>query len=270
MAESVVSFVLTKLGDAIVKEVLRLYGVDKQVEKVSRELSRIQAFLKDADTKRIVDERQKQWVKEVRDLAYWIEDVIDTFLSEVPPKEHGKMKAFKRWFTKSKKLPAVHRIGDEINNIEERIQEINESRIRYGISNLGEGTEGEITQPVRRIMLPDVDEADIVGFEADKEKIINLLLDKSTTRRSVISIVGTGGLGKTTLTRKVYNSDTVKTQFPVRMWVTISQKFELIDILRKIADQLDIESPKDLSEHQLTKLYRSLAEEKYLLVLDDI
>ncbi|KAJ3708331.1 hypothetical protein LUZ61_012036 [Rhynchospora tenuis] len=271
MAESVVSFVVGKLGDAFVKEVLHLYGVSEQVEKVSRELIRMQVFLKDADTKRIVDERQKQWMKEVRDLAYDIEDVIDTFLSEAPEKKAGKREAVKRQFMKIKKLPAVHMLGDEINKIEARIQEIEASRVRYGINNLGEGIDGEIGQPVKRIVLPDIDEEGIVGFEADRDEILSKLLDEKDKRRSVISIVGPGGLGKTTLARKVYNSEAVKNQFPIRIWVVISQTFNVIDILEKIATELKIGSPRNLNDNdRLTQLHRSLAEKKYLIILDDI
>ncbi|KAJ1703912.1 hypothetical protein LUZ63_003691 [Rhynchospora breviuscula] len=203
--------------------------------------------------------------------AYDIEDIVDTFLLTVPEKKPGKWEAFKRWLKKFRKLPAVHKLGDEIKQIEARFQEIEKSRVRYGINNLGEVIDGEIGEPVKRIVLPDIDEEGVVGFEADRDKILSLLLDEKNKKRSVISIVGPGGLGKTTLARKVYNSEAVKQQFPIRIWVVISQKFNSIDILGKIAAQLQIESTRNLDNNDwFTKLRRSLTEKKYLIILDDI
>ncbi|XP_078153543.1 putative disease resistance RPP8-like protein 2 [Carex rostrata] len=272
MAESIVKVLLTKLTDVGVKEVLRLYDVDEQVETVSRELGWIQAFMKDADKNHIIDERQKHWVKQVRDVAYLIEDVIDTFLSEVPlepQKPTGMMESMKKKMKITKNLPTVHKLVHEITQIQKRMDEIEKSRVRYGINTLGEDS-GEIKLPIRPPVLPDID-PDIVGFKEDQDHVVKKLLDETIKRRYVTSIWGIGGLGKTTLAQKVYNCTDVKRQFELRIWVAISQKFELIDILRKIAEQLD--PPIDPSKQPnafLTKLHESLKRKKYLIVLDDV
>lgn len=134
MAEWIVNLVLGKLADVAVQEVLSLHGVDKQVETMSRELGRIQAFLKDADKKQITDERQKYWIKEVRDLAYSIEDVIDTFLMEIPQEPQnstGMMQDMKRMIKKAKKYTAIDKLVDEISLIQTKMKEIQMSRLRY-------------------------------------------------------------------------------------------------------------------------------------------
>ncbi|XP_078158072.1 disease resistance protein RPP13-like [Carex rostrata] len=267
MAETIVKFVLEKLVDVAVKEVLLIHGVDEQVEKVRRDLERIQAFLKDADKKHLTDERQKHWVKEVRDVAHLIEDVIDTFLLEVPTKSTGSTgirQAMKRLIKKTKKLPAVHKLDDEIKKIQTRLEEIKASKETFGINNLGEGT-GVITLPVRPPVIPDID-PNVVGFKKDLDHVANLLLDETVKRRSVISIWGVGGLGKTTLARKLYNREDAKTQFERRIWIDISQKFEVIDILRKIGEQLE----QSNTNGSLGKLHESLRGKKYLIVLDDV
>ncbi|XP_078153425.1 putative disease resistance RPP13-like protein 3 [Carex rostrata] len=272
MAESIVNFVLSKLTDVVVKEVLLLYNIDEQVKTVTRQLGWIQAFMKDADKKQITDERQKHWVKEVRDVSYLIEDAIDTFLSEVPPKPQiptGMMESIKKKLKITKELPAVYKLAHDITQIKKKMTEIEASRLRFGINTLGEDS-GEIKLPIRPPVLPDID-PDVVGFKKDRDNIVKELLDETTKRRSVVSIWGVGGLGKTTLAQKVYNCDDIKKQFELRIWVSISKKFELIDILIKIAKQLQLPiDPSNQSNDFLTDIHGSLRDKKYLIVFDDV
>ncbi|XP_016196333.2 disease resistance protein RML1B-like [Arachis ipaensis] len=60
-----------------------------------------------------------------------------------------------------------------------------------------------------------VKEKNVVGLVKDFEIVINQLKEEGSPE-NVVSIVGMGGLGKTTLARKIYNSDEVKTIYPCR------------------------------------------------------
>ncbi|KAJ4802326.1 Disease resistance protein (CC-NBS-LRR class) family [Rhynchospora pubera] len=278
MAESIVKFILGKIADATVQELLHLCGVDKQVKLVRDELGWIQAFLKDADRKNNNgDERQRHWIKEIREVAYDIEDTIDKACllgieMENPKKRPSKMEAFKRIFKSPK---AQHELGVEIKEILKRIEKISENRVKYGTDNLGEGSGGQIELPVKPLLIPNFDDPDVVGFEHDRYNIVNKLLDDNTGRRCIVSIVGPGGLGKTTLARKAYNSPGVKKNFNLRILITISQKFKLVDILRKLVEEIrgrpineDEQGQKEDYFH--VKLYEYLREKKYLVVLDDV
>ncbi|KAJ4784808.1 Disease resistance protein (CC-NBS-LRR class) family [Rhynchospora pubera] len=193
-----------------------------------------------------------------------------------PNKRPSKREAFKRMFRGPKKIPELHELGVEINEILKRTKNISESREKYGTNNLGEGSGGQIELPARRVrqlLVPDFDDPAVVGFDQYRDDIVKQLLDDNIKRRCVVSIVGTGGLGKTTLARKVYNSPNVKAEFGLhRIWATISQNFELVDVLRKLLREVlkqDVEQGEE-EEYYRTKLYESLLEKKYLVVLDDV
>jgi hypothetical protein len=95
MAEVAVRIVLNKLADVVAKEAHVLGGVGKKVERVQRELTRIQCCLRDADSKSKGDERVKNWLNELRDVAYRIEDSTDTFVLKVGYKDRSFLQKLK-------------------------------------------------------------------------------------------------------------------------------------------------------------------------------
>ena len=82
MAEVVVSFVLERLGE-VLEQIHLCKDVRQQVERSKDELKRMQCFLKDADAKEEGDLRVRNWVSDIRNVAYDTEDAIDTYILKI-------------------------------------------------------------------------------------------------------------------------------------------------------------------------------------------
>jgi disease resistance protein RPM1 len=75
MTETIVTLVINELVQLIVHESKLLQGVHQQVVVIQDELESIQCFLKDTDKGGDLQDGVKTWVKQVREVAYHIEDV---------------------------------------------------------------------------------------------------------------------------------------------------------------------------------------------------
>ncbi|KAJ7949800.1 Disease resistance protein [Quillaja saponaria] len=119
----------------------------------------------------------------------------------------------------------------------------------------------------------------LVGFEDAKEKLHGWLLS-GERQRTVISIWGMGGSGKTTLVANAFYNQNIKHHFHCCAWITVSQTYGLEDILRAMIKEFckSMKEEKKLSEDLSNMTYRLLLEKlvnylqskSYLVVLDDV
>ncbi|CDP10115.1 unnamed protein product [Coffea canephora] len=261
MAVAAVSFAAETIGNLLIEETKFLQGVSDQVEQLQLELKRMQSFLKDADARQHEEERVKVWISQARDLAYEADDLIERYAFKVA----------------SRRRKGIRGITKRCVGI------LNECYARHttktAVMERQDGASSSSHQQLRRTY-SHVVEDDFVGLEDDVEMLVKHLLRGSDHDHAidqhfrVVSICGMGGLGKTTLARKVYNHPELRRCFDGLAWVCVSQKWQKEDILQRILLSLIPEKRKEIlewrDEELVRQLFQILQNKKCLVVLDDI
>ncbi|KAJ1704206.1 hypothetical protein LUZ63_003985 [Rhynchospora breviuscula] len=275
MEGAAVKFALDKLT-VLLNMGLEMYSVSNEVRQMESDLRMIQGFLQDANSKRNKNPGVKGWVNEVREVAYRIEDAIDIFLVDIEGNRPRSFGVWSKLVRPVKKPFKVKKLVDEVKAIRQTLRNISEVKNDLGITNVGSGSSPQHDQELffRRGRPSDDDDSEVVGLDSDKDQIIRQLLDKNISRRTVLSIVGIGGLGKTTLAQKVYKSDKLRGQFDCCIWQSISQKYDVKYLLREILYSVEPamrnKEPAIRDDDLTSELKRSLTQKRFFIVLDDV
>ena len=292
MAEAVVSFAVERLGDLLIEEATFLHGVTDKVAEIQDELRRMKCFLKDADARQGEGETVRNWVAEIRENAFDAEDTIDTFVVKVAlRRRRGFQNILKRYACIFSELIALHKVGTKIDDIKTRISSLTTSLQTYNIKSIGEGegssginarNESTKQRLVRRSYSHVVDE-DTVGVDGNVKILVEqLLVMESSENRcsssSIVAIWGMGGLGKTTLAKKVYHEDRVRRHFECFAWSSVSQQFNIRALVQEILIKLMPPHSKEqrkeiekMSDDEVVKrVYQIQEEKKCLVILDDV
>ncbi|WOG90435.1 hypothetical protein DCAR_0209679 [Daucus carota subsp. sativus] len=276
MADAVVSIVAERLGELLISEATLLRGVSDEIKKVERELERMQCFLEEADIIQNRDKRVRKWVAEIKELAFKIEDVIETFAMDVANKQPRSclMQMLKKVACFLCELKSRHDIATEINDIKDKLVELTACLQRYGITKgLEEGTTSNslVNLRSRRIFYSHDVDKDFTGMKEDIDKLIPQLMEADNDCE-VISICGMGGQGKTTLAKRLYNHATIRAHFKAFAWVCITQQFDRQKVFRRVLKELGNKevSEKMTVEELVGELYKLQKETNCLVVIDDI
>ncbi|KAK8573701.1 hypothetical protein V6N13_009789 [Hibiscus sabdariffa] len=277
MAWSAVASAVTTIGKLVGEEAVYLWGVENQVDRLQTELKWMQSALVEADVKQYTDERIRLCVAEIRELAYDAEDVIEDFALRVGSKRKGGVSGcIKRSACILNEGWELHQTRSKIDEILKRILDLVRRLQVYGVKGSKDG-KGSSSLSVRRELrrpYPHIIDQNIVGLNNALEELVPVLVEEgSHTHCRVVSIWGMGGLGKTTLAKKLYHHSRVTTHFKHLALVFVSQQFQTRKVWEDILSgfkKLDADD-RELNDVQLaSKLCNLLTAEKCLVVLDDI
>jgi len=271
---------LRKLGELLTAEYKLLKEAKGQIMFLKAELESMYVFLKKISDSEEPDEQDKCWAKEVRELSYDIEDSISEFMLRVE-RDSSKPHGFKGFITRSTKLLATmntrHEIAKEFEGLKIRVKEASERRTRYKTffeTDTRYKTDDTVPKQNNttidpRLLALHAETTSLVGVKGPRDQLIQLMDGEGVPSHQlkVFSIVGFGGLGKTTLANEIYHK--LKEKFQSRAFVSVSQKQNIRKILRRILSQAGFVPPKDTNIEMweesefITALHNFLLDKRY-------
>ncbi|XP_028080966.1 putative disease resistance RPP13-like protein 1 [Camellia sinensis] len=250
--------------------------VGTSIQNLKKALEDLETLLADAENKQVYDKDIKKWLEEVQSLAYDADDLLDDFATEALERklmaEETTMGRRPAKFPRlSSIVPFNSKTGSKLNEITSQLQEVATKAKDLGLDKRPAGRMS--TDLWQRSQTTCLKEPHIHGRDEDMKQIIELLLGDAPTAKKfdVIPIVGMGGIGKTTLAQHIYDHDKVEKHFNMKAWVCVSVDFDILGTTKAILESFT-HRPCDLGKlnEVQVQLRDTLAEKKFLLVLDDV
>ncbi|KAK4592294.1 hypothetical protein RGQ29_016716 [Quercus rubra] len=242
--------VLELLRSLTLQEVKLASSVKTEIEKLTNTVSTIQAVILDAEKQSSQDHQIKDWLKKLKDVLHDADDLLDDFSTDVLRQKVMTKKVRIFCSTIRERLNAIAKDKEDFH--------FSQSFVEPQVMNRERGTYSFVFE-------------EVVGRENDKEVIIERLFNDNVVENiSIIPIVGIGGLGKTTLAQLVYNDENVDKNFELKLWISISDIFDVKRIVKESLEQLTKrkhEGSLEILEKQFREGFNG---KKYLLVLDNL
>ncbi|GJN37999.1 hypothetical protein PR202_gb27005 [Eleusine coracana subsp. coracana] len=282
LASATMTPLIEKLGNLLASELTLEKRVRQDVASLHKEMEEMHLALQRVEVPpEQLDQGTAEWASNVRELSYDMEDAVDAFILHLGENDDhaaatvGLRSRFRGFLDKTVRLfskgKSLHLVAAAVREAKRLTTELDEIHQRYA----GVGASSIIDDLDPRLKAMSTEAADLVGVDGARDEVIKILSsDESEVDVQTVSIVGFGGLGKTTLARAVF--DKIKLQFNCSAFVSVSKNPDITRIFKKILYQLDGEKFSDINEavRDYDQLVHDLKEflhnKRYLIVIDDL
>ncbi|KAF7065218.1 hypothetical protein CFC21_071354 [Triticum aestivum] len=225
LAAAAVSQVARKIGEIIGAaqgEVTLCCSFSDDLESIKDTLVYLEDLLKNAERNSFGSERAnlRHWLAQIKSLAFDIEDMVDDYYSSKEQFEGSSSYAQKGSLFCSlsnpviSKVSMVHKMKSKRELLQTRQHLPNQYHFISHINSVVDFDEKQTTSYRNS-------DITLFGRDRDLENLMDMIMQKSVSEISIISIVGPMGLGKTSLAQLVFNDARTKA-FSFRIWVHVS------------------------------------------------
>ncbi|KAL6653894.1 hypothetical protein ACP70R_008818 [Stipagrostis hirtigluma subsp. patula] len=274
--------------DMVEGELRMLLGVSSGIKKLQDDAGYFERYMADAERRRIEDASIKGWVSKLKDALYEATDTLE--LCQLHAEERQQLGPEDCWTVIEEKAPGflrpllfclrdpcfAHGMGGRLKKLNEMFDEIRKEMVELRLNPVDSCPvlmpPSEATPPSHQTT--SFLESVVVGaaIESDTRALVQeLLTDESEIK--VVSIVGPGGMGKSTLAKKIFNDERIQEQFKIKIWISVTTRYEgeklLISAITQSGGGNDPRGDKQILTQALVDTL-SLPRGKFLLVMDDV
>ncbi|KAH6833133.1 hypothetical protein C2S53_002997 [Perilla frutescens var. hirtella] len=266
--------VVEKLASPLLQKFQDRHNLKDNIRKLQQSVPRIQALLEDAQKQQQTRLAVKQWLVELEEAALESEVLLDELAAEMKARERrsstkGKEVAGGLMFFPFKPSDHLFELATQLQNKLRELDQIAEQAFSFDLHEKAAERMNE-SSGSRETMSCLLDD-NVYGREEDKHNVLNFLLHGATKCPSVISVVGIGGVGKTTLAQLVYGDEMVDSHFELKLGIHVSDDFDMGKLMRSVVESAT-KNRYELSglDNLQSQLRDSLKGKRFLLVLDDV
>lgn len=266
--DAAVGFMLENLKEFIQYNADLIGGLSRNAQQLYSDLDLMRAFIKKYTEINTDNDILEKLANDVRNLVHQAEDAIEEYIICETLQKGRNMGAKTVHFLGY--VSDLRDVGKQIEDVSAKVRQFYQERAPLGLEALKIEEGSKKGEKKKKALV--VEEDNVVGFEDEAEKVIELLTGESE-QLEILSIIGMLGLGKTTLAKKVLNDPKVEYEFFTRAFVNVSQEYERREVFINILSALTQITPEItmMPDDKIIEILRKLLEtRKYLIVMDDV
>uniref|UniRef100_A0A0D9XS85 Rx N-terminal domain-containing protein n=1 Tax=Leersia perrieri TaxID=77586 RepID=A0A0D9XS85_9ORYZ len=249
VGKSVLNGTLGCVKSAIAEELAWQLGIQRDHAFIRDELEMMQSFLMAAhDDERDEHKVTKTWVKQVRDLAYDVEDCLQDMAVRV-----GKPSLWRK--CSPRMLLERRRVAQKMKELRAKVEDVSQRSIRYRLidGSVSKGTTNAMQSDNADELMPGIEEAKQQQEKA-KGDLARLISKKDEDRR-VIALWGpSDAVERAFFVKRAYDDLKINKKFECCAWVNLMRPFHqkefLLNIISQFYENL-IEAAMEKQEKQI-------------------